>query len=396
MAGSVNNNAGSSNPTQNTKTTPKVSNDPVKDTKVAETPQGKTTQDGFEQNVPKKTEVDEKDVAKLETLEKKSETQESSTSQKKSLPEGSHEVKKGDTLWGLLAKRGFSPAEIKTRAIPEALKMNPKLNGNPDKLQVGWVLQLPTKSETPTTEKKTESKTEQKTSEQKPEVKSEETGSVKTHKVVAGDTLSKILLSQGYSLKEVKDSKIAEMARLNGLSNPDQIKVGDVLKMLPDAPKTEKKDGETAEVTGDKKPGNIKKRKKLPDGSILRRTKKPDGTVVTRKIDKDGKVVKKKTTPATTTSTKGSTSNKPVKSKADLEFEKAVAENPKKNKAALKNWLTKNGFSLGHCSIKNLPDTWRDWTSFYEVSIVGGPRKGEKSTFTVTDGAIESHTPWTK
>lgn len=75
-----------------------------------------------------------------------------------------YEVKKGDTLWGILAKAGFSPKEI-----PTLLKQVASENGlkDPNKIQVGQKLNLPQRDRADQNKSVTDSKTAEVTSENK-------------------------------------------------------------------------------------------------------------------------------------------------------------------------------------------------------------------------------------
>ena len=99
----------------------------------------------------------------------------------------SYKVVSGDTLSKIAQKYGTTYQELA------------RINGisNPDKISVGQVLKLPNSTSS--------------------------SSSTTTYTVVSGDTLSKIAQKFGTTYQE--------LARLNGISNPDKISVGQVLKV---------------------------------------------------------------------------------------------------------------------------------------------------------------------
>ena len=99
----------------------------------------------------------------------------------------SYKVVSGDTLSKIVQKYGTTYQELA------------RINGisNPDKISVGQVLKLPNSTSS--------------------------SSSTTTYTVVSDDTLSKI--AQKF------DTTYQELARFNGISNPDKISVGQILKV---------------------------------------------------------------------------------------------------------------------------------------------------------------------
>ena len=100
----------------------------------------------------------------------------------------SYKVLRGDTLSGIAKKFGTTYQELA------------RINGisDPNKIQVGQVLRLPQSS-------------------------SSSSSTTSTYKVASGDTLSKIAQRFGTTYQE--------LARINGISDPNKIRVGQVLKL---------------------------------------------------------------------------------------------------------------------------------------------------------------------
>ena len=103
----------------------------------------------------------------------------------------SYKVVSGDTLGKIAQRFGTTYQEIA------------RINGisNPDKIQVGQVLKIPNSSSS----------------------SSSSSSNYTTYKVVSGDTLGKIAQRFGTTYQEI--------ARINGISNPDKIQVGQILKI---------------------------------------------------------------------------------------------------------------------------------------------------------------------
>ncbi len=99
-----------------------------------------------------KTEVDSKQIDQQFSTAKKDT---SDTTPTKKSEDGEYLVKKGDTVWGLLAAKGFTPAQIMSYGIPETKKLNPGLD-DLNKLKIGQPLKLP---ELPTNEETRDAQT---------------------------------------------------------------------------------------------------------------------------------------------------------------------------------------------------------------------------------------------
>ena len=107
-----------------------------------------------------------------------------------------YEVVDGDTLGKIAKKFGTTYQEIAN------------INGisNPDKIQIGQVLKIPGSISSSNSSSSSQNSS----------------SSFTTYEIVGGDTLSKIAQRFGTSYQE--------LARINGIENPDKIKVGQVIK----------------------------------------------------------------------------------------------------------------------------------------------------------------------
>ena len=103
----------------------------------------------------------------------------------------SYRVVSGDTLSKIANRFGTTYQELA------------RINGisNPDKIQVGQILKLPNSNTS----------------------NSSSSSSYNTYTIVSGDTLSKIASRFGTTYQEI--------ARINGISNPDKIQVGQIIKI---------------------------------------------------------------------------------------------------------------------------------------------------------------------
>jgi LysM repeat protein len=136
--------------------------------------------------VPTKTEVKESDLDANWTSKQSTPTD--VKTETKPSADGKYTVKKGDTLWGILAKAGFSAKEIPT-LIKQVVSENGLKDAN--KIQVGQELKLPQREENKTDAKTAEVKSENVKTEEKPEAKTDDKPDAKTEDVKKPATTGK-------------------------------------------------------------------------------------------------------------------------------------------------------------------------------------------------------------
>lgn len=219
-------------PVQTPKTPVPVSNvnnvaPAAKTTEASQTTSVKQPSDSFQERTALKSEYSEKD---LSTNVGPTALHEAAHQQSAPSEDGSYTVKRGDTLWGILAKQGFSPAEIKGKVLQEAAQMNGL--DNPNQLKVGQKLTLPNKEGAKPETKTADNQANQTQSKQAQENQSKQD----TQVVKQGDTITKLLLDRGWTKEQIKDlDLVGQVARESNLKDPNKLKPGDKL-IMPGSP----------------------------------------------------------------------------------------------------------------------------------------------------------------
>lgn len=219
-------------PVQTPKTPVPVSNvnnvaPAAKTTEASQTTSVKQPSDSFQERTALKSEYSEKD---LSTNVGPTALHEAAHQQSAPSEDGSYTVKRGDTLWGILAKQGFSPAEIKGKVLQEVAQMNGL--DNPNQLKVGKKLTLPNKEGAKPETKTADNQANQTQSKQTQENQSKQD----TQVVKQGDTITKLLLDRGWTKEQIKDlDLVGQVARESNLKDPNKLKPGDKL-IMPGSP----------------------------------------------------------------------------------------------------------------------------------------------------------------